>query len=203
MSFLRGEAVSLVIRGAEPLLAGLAALWLGASALRLGLGGQIAAILPAAGAALAALWCGVSGTRLAIALRRGSEDLPGPGVVLVEEGRISYFGPIGVPIGGPIGTATSGQSQGGDITGGIIRLDDLLSIDLLPATRKDRARIWRFCDLTGAELQIPETAEGAENLPDALGHVPGLSYQTMATALLSRSSQVQPVWRRPATARLR
>ncbi|MEL6179007.1 MAG: hypothetical protein AAFS10_08630, partial [Myxococcota bacterium] len=129
---------------------------------------------PAIGAALAGTWCVVSGVRVAIAWRRTAEDDPGPGVVTVEEGRIGYYGPYG---------------------GGFIRLTDLACIDLLDPAGPGQ-RNWRFTDEDGNELTIPENARGAEALPDALDHVPGLTYQTLATAVPTRRAGVRRVWQK-------
>ncbi|MEM7508014.1 MAG: hypothetical protein AAF415_14855 [Pseudomonadota bacterium] len=177
MSVFRTEALGQLARFAEPALTGLAAIWLGRVAWTSAAEGNVFTILPLAGAGIAGGWCLVSLLRGLIAWRRGAEGAGGPGVVTVEEGRIGYFGPHG---------------------GGFVRIDELARIEvLIRAPRgEDATHQWHFFDVSGGMLLIPNAAEGAQLLPDALGALPGLSYQRLARTLLSRSPGVVSVWSR-------
>ena len=176
MSLFRDQALGQIARVAEPVITGVAALWWGWIGLEAALAGRITAVLPLVGAGLAGAWCIVSLTRTVIALNRPGVQEAGPGVVTVQEGRIGYYGPEG---------------------GGFVRVSELLSIDLVRAGLPDR-REWLFTDVSGATLRIPNEAEGADQLPDALDVLPGLTYQQLATALLTSRQGGEGLWRRPS-----
>lgn len=175
MSVFRAEALGQLARFAEPVLTGLVAIWLWRVAWSAAVEGNVFGVLPLAGAFIATGWCGVSLLRGLLAWRRGAELAGGPGVVTVEEGRIGYFGPHG---------------------GGFVRIDDLARIDVQIRAQRDgeAEHHWHFVDAAGAILPIPNAAEGAERLPDALGALPGLRYQHLARTLLSRKPGIVPVW---------
>lgn len=177
MSVFRPEAMARIAQVAEPALTGAAAIWLGRVAWSGLAAGSVAAVLPLIAALVAALWCGVSTLRVAVSLRRPSEVEGGPGVVTVEEGKIGYFGPHG---------------------GGFIRLEQLVSVDLIGArVRHGDARIWLFIDEAGVELRIPNAASGAGQLPDALGALPGFNMPQLLTNLLASDRLPLSIWRKP------
>lgn len=179
MSFMRPEALRTVSRLVEPAIAGLVAFWLlwnGVAGLA---AGGIRVFLPLIGGALAALWFLVAAKRSLIALRHGEAVATTPGAVIIEEGRVGYFGPFG---------------------GSYVRFQDLVAIDLISADAPadGNKRHWRFASGDGAELWIPADAPGSEKLPDALSALPGMSSTRMLSALMSGKGGAAGIWRREA-----
>lgn len=170
MSFLRPEAAAALRRWGEPALwftlAILAPLWLitgGGGWLRW----LIASSLFALGAALA--W---PAAMRALAKVRGEA----PGVVAIDERRISYFGPE---------------------TGGVLSLDELGEITVF-GPRRD----WRlFAPETGDLLVIPSAAEGADQLMEAFAALPGFAPARAAAALRPGAADIT-IWRAGAAAPL-
>lgn len=151
MSFIRPEVLQAARRWRESLV-GAGAVCLGAW---LGLTGSGAA--PIIGAGLAA-----GGALLALAgLQRGRfrRGGGGAGVVSLDEGRLSYFGPF---------------------DGGVAALGDVAAIDLL--TGKSGSA-WVIESAGAPPLVIPADAEGAEVLFDAFGTLPGLDTAAMLRAV--------------------
>jgi hypothetical protein len=110
----------------------------------------------------------VTGLRRA-RFRTGAE---GPGLVRVDEGRILYMGPL---------------------SGGMVALDDLTEI----AFQRDAAGgTWRLTPVQATPLEIPEGAQGAEALLDALAPLPGLDTGAMVRAVQDRRTGLITVWRR-------
>ncbi|MBY8977758.1 hypothetical protein KHP62_18235 [Rhodobacteraceae bacterium NNCM2] len=175
---LRPEAVSTVLRWAEPVVTGLATLWLGKVAFSLLWLGNPIGFLAAVGAALSATWCAVSTFRNLLSGQGASQYPGGPGIVSLDEGRIGYFGPHG---------------------GGFIAVDALVAVDLLSGKRRAREELlWRFTDEAGEQLIVPNGAEGAEHLLDTLGVLPKLDYPKIIAAMFARGDAVYPIWRRDA-----
>ena len=137
---LRMEAVAFLRRWAETALWALAALWLAWRALSAALNGGwiIAAIL-----LLLAIIAG-AGLRNAILRRRAIAERSGPGVVLVDEGRIAYLGPLG---------------------GGTMDLEEIARIEIIDET-------WIFTARDGTVLPIASGSEGVAPLADALAALP-------------------------------
>lgn len=75
---------------------------------------------------------------------------PSPGVVIVEEERIGYLGPE---------------------AGGFVALDGIDSVELIEG-------VW-ILHAGGTPLVIPMGAEGADQLPDALGALPGFDARVL------------------------
>ncbi|MGC1259958.1 MAG: hypothetical protein WA873_04780 [Jannaschia helgolandensis] len=162
---IRPEVAALMIRWREALIGG------GAIILGLGLwiasGGLIAffgAVAMTVGAFLL-----VSGIRAA----RFRTATQSPGVVEVDEGRITYLGPI---------------------LGGSVELDELTEVAFL-RTRGGEA-FWRLAQFTGQPLMIPEGAAGSDKLLDALAPLPGLDTGAMVRAVQSPAPATITVWRR-------
>ncbi len=137
---------------------------LGAAVLALGLwtatrGGWL---LAAGGGMVAALGAGW----LVLALRRlrfrGQGDAPG--LVELDESRITYMGPQ---------------------IGGSISLDELTEIRLLSLRGR---RAWRLRQADGQVLLVPLDAAGAEVLFDAFSSLPGLSSAALVAALAGDSA---------------
>ncbi len=172
--------VALARRHGETAIAAVITLALGRWAALAALDGAwLGALLWGTGAGAAALWAraAFTGRRLASRLARGPE--PGPGIVRVEEGRITYFGPE---------------------QGGAAAIDLLVTVSLSPEAER---AVWLFESADGRSLAIPSDAIGAERLPDALAVLPGFDPETAARAAEARAGAAAvPVWRRPPATRI-
>lgn len=125
-------------------------------------------VLVALGAAL--IVTGIQRARF----RRGGD---GPGVVTVDERRVSYFGPL---------------------TGGTLALDDLTRLSL---DGQGRPAHWRLDSHGQPPLMIPVTAEGADALFDAFAALPGMETGRLLAALDASDRQrgtVTAIWTRRA-----
>ena len=173
---MRPEAVAATLRWAEVILTGVAAIWLLKASYTAYLHSSPTLVLTLVGAGFAGLWCGVTVMRLMVR-RATTQDTPGgPGVVLVQEGRIGYFGPEG---------------------GGFIAVDALIQIDLIAAFERGESGLdWRFKDEFGQSLQIPACAEGAEQIIDTIGVLREVDYQSLLSAGFAKGAGVYPIWRR-------
>lgn len=166
MSFIRPELTAVATRWRES-LAGAAAAAFGAY---LGLTGTGAAaiigtILVVGGALL--VFAGFQRARF----RRGGG---GAGVVALDEGRLTYFGPV---------------------EGGVVAIADLKSVDLVTDRR---GSVW-VIEAAGAEpLTIPVDAEGSEALFDVFGALPGLDTAAMLRAVEQPSEGRVLIWARGA-----
>ncbi len=104
----------------------------------------------------------------------------GAGVVSVDEGRISYFGPT---------------------DGGVVALDDITRLSL---DRRGVPHTWRIDRPGQPALTIPNDAEGAGALFDAFVTLPGLSIETLLVARRGAPStapgQIHVIWQRAPTA---
>jgi len=96
----------------------------------------------------------------------------GPGVVQIDEGRITYFGPL---------------------EGGSVGLSDLLRLEIEPAGYP--AAHWV---LTGGRsvLNIPVNAHGADGLIDAFAQLPGLPTERVLRAAAQPPAARTVVWAR-------
>ncbi len=169
---------ALARRHAETLIAAAVALLLARAAVLAALaGGWLIAALWWAGAVAAALWARAAlvGRRLAARLARAPD--PGPGVVAVEEGRITYFGPE---------------------RGGTVALDALAAVSLAAGTER---ALWRLETADGRALDIPSDALGAERLPDALAALPDFDPEAAARAARGAPGAPVAVWRHPTAGR--
>jgi phytoene dehydrogenase-like protein len=112
-------------------------------------------ILPGAGGlalGVALVWIGVQRARF----RTGGH---GPGLVQVDEGQITYLGPMG---------------------GGMIAVQDISRICLDRASPRPH---WRLERAQGADVAVPVDAEGADALFDAFAQLPDLSLERLIAAL--------------------
>jgi len=164
MSFVRPEAMALLMRWREVLIgAGLAALGLSWGLGPGGLLGWIGWAVMLAGAALA-----VTGLRR-MRFRQGGD---GPGVVQVDEGRISYFGPL---------------------EGGAVAASELERLILDPTGRPP---CWVLEQPGAPALHIPVNASGSEALFDAFGALPGLDTRRLLSHLDRKAPMPVVVWER-------
>lgn len=165
MSFLRPQAKAAIWRWRE-VLVGLAAmvfgLWLVAGpGLLLAIPGYAAII---AGGGL--IWLGY---------QRGRFRSPdgGTGAVQVDEGQITYFGPL---------------------TGGSVALRDM---DRLSLERQMFPAHWRLDQSGQPPLFIPVNAEGSEALFDAFAVLPGIRTERMLFELRKTRHDPVLIWERP------
>ncbi len=137
---------------------------------------------------LAVLALGAALGVLALRRLRFGKGGAAPGIVEVDEGQISYFGPQ---------------------FGGFVSLRELAELRLLS---KLGQRFWRLKQGDGQVLLIPVEAAGAERLFDALSSLPGMDSQALVAALDSPAlgpglvlhEDLGPViWRKATTTRLR
>ncbi len=169
MSFIRPDAHATLMRWRECIIGVLVfavGLWW-----TFGLGGLltwIGALDMLAGAAL--VFIGIQRGRF----RTGAG---GPGLVQVDEGRITYFGPL---------------------SGGSADLSDITRIDV---DTTGKPAHWRVVQPGQPPLSIPVTAEGSETLFDAFAALPGLATGAMVAKLNAPGRGVATVWRRPSDIR--
>ncbi|NOD30682.1 hypothetical protein [Ruegeria atlantica] len=164
MSFIRPEAKLALWRWREVLVAGFV-LILGLSWIN-GLGGLLGWIgwlLVAVAIALAVI--GVQRARF----RTGTG---GQGVVTVDEGQITYFGPL---------------------DGGIIATREIERLALDPTSTPAH---WVLEQPGQAVLHIPVNAEGAEALFDVFSALPGLKTEHMLAELNGGSAHPVVIWER-------
>ncbi len=98
----------------------------------------------------------------------------GPGVVQVDEGQITYFGPLG---------------------GGAVAVAELSSIALRPGGTPAH---WVLAQPGQPELQIPVNAEGSEALFDVFAALPGIRTERMLTELQNGPLHPVVIWSRGA-----
>ncbi|MEZ5796017.1 MAG: hypothetical protein R3D63_00055 [Paracoccaceae bacterium] len=148
---IRPEAMARLRRWSEPAT--------GAVLLAIGLwvasrGGWLLALAGGGLAAMGAGWLVLGLRRMRFAA--GTEA---PGLVELDEGRITYLGPQ---------------------MGGSISLPDLIEIRLLSLRGR---RAWRLRQADGQVLQVPLDAAGAGVLFDAFSALPGLGSAALVAAL--------------------
>lgn len=167
MSFIRPEVVQFFRRWAETLImagAGLLVLWFALS------GFAFRSVLVSGGLfALAAVlfaltWIAAQKARL----RRGGAD---PGVVSVEEARITYFGPE---------------------AGGEAHLEMIAEV----AVCAGREAVWIVRQKGYPPLIVPAAARGAEALAEAFAALPGFRFDRAAAAFEAGLADETVIWRR-------
>jgi hypothetical protein len=128
--------------------------------------------LAAVGLLLAAIALGW----LMLSLRRArfARPVSDPGVVDLDEGRISYFG------------------TGGGVLGGYLAVEDLIEIRLLHLRG---SQFWRLRSRDGQALLVPVAALGSDKLFDAFASLPGIDMGALTAALSARIG-VQSLWHR-------
>ncbi|NOC84964.1 hypothetical protein [Ruegeria sp. HKCCD6428] len=164
MSFIRPEAKLALWRWREVLVAGFVLIlglsWINGPG---GLLGWIGWLLVAVAIALAVI--GVQRARF----RTGTG---GQGVVTVDEGQITYFGPL---------------------VGGIIATREIERLALDPTSTPAH---WVLEQPGQAVLHIPVNAEGAEALFDVFSALPGLKTEHMLAELNGGSAHPVVIWER-------
>ena len=164
MSFIRPEARATLLRWREVIAGGgliaLGAYW------TLGVGGLLAwvgLVLVIAGAGL----CVIGLQRM-----RFRTSGHGPGVVLVDEGEVTYMGPL---------------------NGGSVSMADLDVLILDPSLHPAH---WVLTAPGQGQLHIPVNAEGSDALFDAFAGLPGIKTTRMLQQLNGSSPMPVVIWER-------
>lgn len=164
MSFIRPEAKLAMWRWREVLVAGFVLLlglsWINGPG---GLLGWLGWILVAVSIALAVI--GLQRARF----RTGAG---GPGVVTIDEGQITYLGPL---------------------DGGIVAAREIERLALDPTACP---ALWVLDQPGQPTLHIPVNAEGAEALFDVFSNLPGLKTEQMLSELNGGSAHPVVIWER-------
>lgn len=95
----------------------------------------------------------------------------GSGIVYVDEGQVTYYGPI---------------------EGGTVSVADLTLVELDPAAKPHP--VWILHDPASAPLRIPTNAEGAEALFDVFSGLEGLQTEKMLTELNNAPDRHVVIW---------
>lgn len=163
MSFIRPEARAVMYRWREALVgAGIVAIGFSWALGPGGLLGLLGWALVLAGGVL--FLTGVQRGRF-----RASGD--GPGSVDVDEGQVTYFGPL---------------------TGGAIALREMTALALI---QMEQTPHWRLSVGTD-HVHIPVDAAGADQLFDAFTTLPGLSMQRLIRAMEEKPARDIVIWSR-------
>ena len=124
----------------------------------------------------------IIGTSVAIAgallvfagIQRGRfrAGVDGAGVVHVDEGQVTYFGPL---------------------EGGSVVVADLEQVDLDPGP--DTSPVWVLHDHSQPPLRIPADAQGAETLFDVFASLEGVQLEPMLATLNSNLKERAVIWK--------
>jgi len=101
---------------------------------------------------------------------RFQTDGDGPGVVTLDERRVTYLGPL---------------------DGGVADLDLMVQLDLTPAPA------WRLINGDGHYIDIPTNAKGVEVLFDVFTALPGMKTEYMLSVLQRTRPAQMTVWMAP------
>lgn len=101
---------------------------------------------------------------------RGKSE--GIGVVSIDEGQVSYFGPL---------------------NGGEIAMREMLRLELDPTMKPAH---WRLVQIGQQVLEIPVDAVGADALFDAFATLPGIKTESMLSSLKAGTDQPVVIWRK-------
>ncbi|QPZ92459.1 hypothetical protein [Thioclava electrotropha] len=152
------------------------------------LGGLILMPLGLVAVALGLGWALIGWRRL-----RFARETSAPGLVEIDEGRISYFAASRArAIAGP-GSNVSALGMGGELP-----LRELAEIRLLTLQGQ---QYWRLRSLSGEALLIPLDAAGADALYDAFASLPGIDMGKISAAL-DQQTAAQSLWTRKQVSRL-
>ncbi|WP_199559098.1 hypothetical protein [Nioella nitratireducens] len=163
--FLRPEALAAIRRWRESLF-GLAVIVLGYA-------------LTDVRGSVFLFWLGVAimvigGLVVVAGLQRGRfrKAQDGPGVVQIDEARVTYFGPL---------------------DGGVADIDELTSLML---DHRSHPAVWILTQPGQPPLHIPVTASGAEALFDAFMRLPGINVPAMLRKLETPTEMKEVIWAR-------
>ena len=170
MSLIRPDLARRMHRWREVLLAGAVAacgLWLALS------GGWL---LLAVGAVLGG--AGLASAVVGLRRLRFGQTGAAPGVVDIDEGQLTYFGP-----------------PDGPFVGGFLALRETAELALVTQAG---LRCWRLTAPGGTALWVPVAAEGADQLFDAFAGLPGIDMPVLLSALQHAGAPDRIIWRRSA-----
>ena len=178
MSFIRPEAAKTISTWAEPVIYAGIAILCGVKGIGLLANGHgVGVVLTAIG--LFAIFAFYGAVTRSVYAQRMREK--GPGIVSIQEGRISYLGPLG---------------------GAILARDALVSVDIVTnSTAFGAADLhWVLTDESHQKIAIPGAAADADKLLDALGALPGFDHDAFVKAMKANGNERFPVWRRTSVA---
>lgn len=165
MSFIRPEVAQAVSRWRE-VLAGLAValvgLWIA------GFGGLVMQTIGGIVIAVSLVLTFLSWRRM-----RFRMEIDAPGVVSIDEGRISYLGPI---------------------VGGTVDLSELVQIEVIDIA--GGRRCWRLRQVDGQMLLVPLAAAGADALYDHFSTLSGMEARKLMSALDGDATSARTIWSR-------
>ena len=162
---IRPEVSAMLLRWREALIGGAVAcigLWLWIAS---------AGLIAAFGVAVALL--GAMLTLSGIRRARFRSAVAAPGLLEVDEGRLTYLGPV---------------------LGGSVDLDDVTEVTFRRTSTGEA--FWRLSHSAGRPMVVPEGAAGSERLLDALAALPGFDTGAMVRAVQGRTQTTITVWRR-------
>lgn len=174
MSFLRPEVVTLLRTWREPVALAVVAL----TGLYLFRHGQNRADSALQLLGLLVTIPSALGIIPAIRMARLRKQRQDPGLVEINERRITYLGPH---------------------FGGSVSVDALTRIDIIVSTDWGAAPdiFWTLQHRDGPDLSIPARAEGGENLADAFAALPGFDYQKVIRAMGTTGDARFLIWETP------
>lgn len=108
-------------------------------------------------------------------LRLTSKDTNGPGVVEVDERQVTYFAPY---------------------EGGAVSINDLARVTIVTSDKGPKAGDihWLLEENGGTRLLIPNSAEGAAQLFDALSPLKGINFEAAIRAMGSTANASFVIW---------
>ena len=108
-------------------------------------------------------------------VRLTAKTQDGPGVVEVDERQITYFAPLG---------------------GGAVSINDLARVTILTSDQGPVAQDvnWLLEENGGSRLLIPNSAEGAAQLFDALSPLKGVDFEAAIRAMGSTATDSFVIW---------
>lgn len=106
-------------------------------------------------------------------------DQDGAGVVSIDEGQVTYFGPH---------------------AGGTVHVDELIQVDLAPPGKAQNEGAWLLLSNDTESLTIPVNATGADKLFDVFAKLNGIKTSYMLDRLAERSDEQVVIWRNSNTA---
>jgi hypothetical protein len=120
---------------------------------------------------------GLALLRPAIRRLRLRGEVPGEGVVVIDEARIAYFGPR---------------------HGGFVDLPAVTRVEIVtrPHVPSASAHAWLITAEDGTRLTIPVGAEGADRLLDALSPLPGIDFDAGVAAVAAPGPGRTLVWKK-------
>lgn len=170
MSFVRPEVAARLKTFAEPIFWGAVLVLLSLALTRLWASAHWGILL-----VVVVTMCGAGIAAFNAWLRaRLTQRADATGVVLIDEGRIGYFGPE---------------------AGGFVEIDALFRVELRGTSLG--TKFWVLHHRDGPPLNIPEHAPGAAGLLDSLASLPGLGLAQIARYLGTPSEITRVIWQRP------